>query len=213
MDVLACIRDYACAANTEREKILWIHSNNFEFDPQSTSVLGDKCSGVPESVSSAPMTVMGQHNSSSDPLGTYKASRDVWLDQGPVARALCVLHVMDYACWTDLPDGIPQFCQDVYAETDFVQYMLNTTYRHEKWPKAPGPRLGAGRRPSRPVFPRKGQVVTKGSTTKNRAEPAVNRRLPTNADPRRPLAAHDRTQTRRKIATIAKTPNKHTFQQ
>ena len=102
--------------------------------------LGKHCPGVPESLSSKPMPLLGQHESSSDPLGMYNASQQVWMDQGPVARALCILHVMDYACWRDLPDGIPKFCQEVYMEHDFYESLLNATYREERWPNAPNPR-------------------------------------------------------------------------
>ena len=44
----------------------------------------------------------------------------VWSEQGGVARALCVLHAMDYTCWKDLPDGIPQICQEVFSSTEFA---------------------------------------------------------------------------------------------
>ena len=60
--------------------------------------------------------VQGQHASSSDPLGTYIASKEVWRRGGPVARALCLLSAPDYACFTELPAGIPEFCQTVYRD-------------------------------------------------------------------------------------------------
>jgi hypothetical protein len=65
------------------------------------------------------MEAAGQHESSEDPLGVYRAAKEVWKDRGPVARAMCVLHAFDYACWDDLPGGIPQLCQEVFASKSF----------------------------------------------------------------------------------------------
>jgi hypothetical protein len=66
----------------------------------------------------------GHHKSSEDLEGFYQAAKDVWTDKGAIARALCALHAMDYACWTDLPDGIPQVCQEVYSSSDFVNAFI-----------------------------------------------------------------------------------------
>lgn len=66
------------------------------------------------------MKVAGQHASSQDELGLYKAAKDVWEAQGPIARAMCIMHAFDYACWDDLPDGIPDFCMEVYRSSAFV---------------------------------------------------------------------------------------------
>jgi len=62
------------------------------------------------------MKVEKFHESSNDPLGTYQAAKTVMKEEGPTARALCVLHVMDYACWQDLPDGVPKLCMDLYLD-------------------------------------------------------------------------------------------------
>jgi len=56
----------------------------------------------------------GKHDSSKDPLGAYKAAKRVWRAGGAYTRALCALHIMDYACWRDLPDGIPDPCMKLY---------------------------------------------------------------------------------------------------
>jgi len=64
----------------------------------------------------AAVKTAGQHNSSQDPLGTYQAAKDVWMEAGPTARALCLLHAFDYACYPDLPDGIPPLCQYMYEK-------------------------------------------------------------------------------------------------
>jgi hypothetical protein len=68
---------------------------------------------------------MGVHDSSLDEMGFYRAAKDVWAEQGDIARALCILHSFDYACWDDLPDGIPELCQDVYSKESFVDAIMN----------------------------------------------------------------------------------------
>jgi hypothetical protein len=73
------------------------------------------------------MKVMGQHESSQDELGLYRASKDVWEAKGPIARALCIMHAFDYACWDDLPDGIPEFCKEVYQSSAFLQRIKRKT--------------------------------------------------------------------------------------
>lgn len=32
-----------------------------------------------------------------------------------ITKALCAPHLLDYACWKDLPDGVPTTCMDLYA--------------------------------------------------------------------------------------------------
>eukprot|EP00526_Cylindrotheca_closterium_P010394 CAMPEP_0113604460 /NCGR_PEP_ID=MMETSP0017_2-20120614/1807_1 /TAXON_ID=2856 /ORGANISM="Cylindrotheca closterium" /LENGTH=404 /DNA_ID=CAMNT_0000512887 /DNA_START=46 /DNA_END=1260 /DNA_ORIENTATION=- /assembly_acc=CAM_ASM_000147 len=63
-----------------------------------------------------PMRTERWHDSSDDPLGSYKAAKMVMKEEGPTARALCALHLMDYACWQDLPDGVPKVCMDLYLD-------------------------------------------------------------------------------------------------
>ncbi|GFH62044.1 hypothetical protein CTEN210_18520 [Chaetoceros tenuissimus] len=58
----------------------------------------------------------GQHKSSSDLFGLYAAAKQVWKESGPFSRALCLLHAFDYACFENLPDGIPFLCQSVYQD-------------------------------------------------------------------------------------------------
>ena len=58
----------------------------------------------------------GQHMSSKDPWGTCQASKEVWAEGGPVARAMCLLSAPDYACFDRLPAGIPEFCRTVYRD-------------------------------------------------------------------------------------------------
>lgn len=68
------------------------------------------------------------HLSSADPHGFYHAARTVWAEGGVVARALCIFHAMDYACWKNLPDGIPEICQEVYSRPEFSASIMNVPF-------------------------------------------------------------------------------------
>ena len=75
---------------------------------------------------------MGQHDSSQDPVGFYEAAKSVWKKRGSVAKTLCILHAMDYACWDNLPDGIPSLCQSVYETDEFANAIFrNDIEKHE----------------------------------------------------------------------------------
>ncbi len=63
---------------------------------------------------------MGRHSSSNDPDGFYQTAKNVWYEQGKVARALCAVHAIDYACWKDLPDRVPRVCEEYFSSPDFV---------------------------------------------------------------------------------------------
>jgi hypothetical protein len=78
------------------------------------------CPGLPESIASTPMRLAGQHSHTNSDSPAYKAATRVWEEEGATARALCVVHAMDYACWENLPDGIPSVCIDVYTSQKFV---------------------------------------------------------------------------------------------
>ena len=69
----------------------------------------------------------GQHESSLDKAGFYNAAKSVWKSQGTVAKALCVLHSMDYACFRQLDfyAGIPQLCRRTYANPRFWRPILD----------------------------------------------------------------------------------------
>jgi hypothetical protein len=71
----------------------------------------------------------GQHTSSKDPYFTYHAATNVWMEQGPTARALCAIHAMDYACWRDLPDGIPPICQELFDSPSFFRPLLEAIHK------------------------------------------------------------------------------------
>lgn len=76
------------------------------------AVLRDKC-GLP-GPDVLDMVSGPRHASQSDPLGTHRAARAVAAESGPTLRALCALHAMDYACFSDeLP--VPLACQPVLA--------------------------------------------------------------------------------------------------
>lgn len=62
------------------------------------------------------MAVAGGHASSADALGLRAAAAAVVAEGGPVARALCLLHAFDYACFPVLPGGVPAACRSVYAD-------------------------------------------------------------------------------------------------
>lgn len=82
------------------------------------------CPEMPPLDTFPPMKTMGQHRSSKDELGLYQAAKEVWNEQGLVARALCVIHAVDYACWQNLPNGIPPLCQKVFSSPVFLKAVL-----------------------------------------------------------------------------------------
>eukprot|EP00934_Nitzschia_sp_Nitz4_P000718 Nitzschia sp. Nitz4//scaffold322_size40381//15710//16867//NITZ4_007560-RA/size40381-processed-gene-0.21-mRNA-1//-1//CDS//3329547827//718//frame0 len=67
---------------------------------------------------------LGSHESSEDELGFYKAAKSVWEESGDAAKALCVVHAMDYACWDELPGGIPLVCRELFNEQYFRDAIL-----------------------------------------------------------------------------------------
>lgn len=84
----------------------------------------NSCPGIlPENIT-GPFHVASHHSSSKDKFGIYKAAKDVWNEGGPTARAMCVLQAMDYACWDNLPDGIPSLCREVFSSRNFVNGIL-----------------------------------------------------------------------------------------
>jgi hypothetical protein len=89
--------------------------------------LANACPGLSSLQVTRDPAGMGIHDSSLDEMGFYRAAKEVWAEQGDTARALCILHSFDYACWDDLPDGIPELCQDVYSEESFVDAIIMNT--------------------------------------------------------------------------------------
>jgi hypothetical protein len=62
------------------------------------------------------------HPSGKDEDGFYAAAKRVWSKQDATSRALCALHLMDYACFDLIP--VPELCQDVFSDTAFNEMMI-----------------------------------------------------------------------------------------
>jgi hypothetical protein len=94
----------------------------------------ETCPGISPSLNfpKGGMLTAGQHESSDDPLGAYEAAKSVWMEQGHVARALCILPAFDYACYDKLSTLIPPLCLDVYKSPRFVDAVAGTGYRKIK---------------------------------------------------------------------------------
>jgi hypothetical protein len=71
-----------------------------------------------------PFTKPFGHASSLDEFGFYAAAKRVWSKQDATSRALCALHLMDYACFDLIP--IPDLCQDVFSDASFNDRLLKT---------------------------------------------------------------------------------------
>ena len=69
-----------------------------------------------------------------------RSAKAVWVEGGPVAKSLCVLHAIDYACWDKLPAGIPNVCQEVFESPGFIEQLVASkgvgfTEASPSWPK------------------------------------------------------------------------------
>ena len=95
--------------------------------------ISSTCPGAPPIDHIPKMTIQGQHRSSKDRLQLYKAAKDVWEEGGPIARSLCILHAFDYACYENLPDGIPELCIKVYTKhaQRIIEYGSNHYYSYD----------------------------------------------------------------------------------
>eukprot|EP00986_Skeletonema_menzelii_P005043 scaffold1778_cov135-Skeletonema_menzelii.AAC.12 len=69
-----------------------------------------------------PFSKKFDHPSQKDQNGFYAAAKRVWSKQGATSRALCALHLMDYACFDLIP--IPDLCQDVFSDASFNDRLL-----------------------------------------------------------------------------------------
>ena len=129
---------------TEQPSQTWILPSIFNLTETLVSFLADRCprfvanypgqatsSGLPP-VEVDPDIV---HESASDPIGTYKAAKDVWKKGGRVARSLCTLHAFDYACFygDNVPSGtsleandIPLTCKNVFSSVLFQEAILGS---------------------------------------------------------------------------------------
>ena len=90
--------------------------------------MSSNCENFPSPEVIPTMKEQGQHKSSRDRLGLYRAAKEVWKEAGPIARSLCLLHAFDYACFEDLPERIPALCRSVYQ--DYAQQILDRGSRN-----------------------------------------------------------------------------------
>jgi hypothetical protein len=95
--------------------------------------ISSTCPGAPSIDMIPQMGTKGQHKSSKDTTQLYKAAKDVWAEAGPIARSLCMIHAYDYACWENLPDGIPNLCKDVYEKyaEQIITYGSQNYYNYD----------------------------------------------------------------------------------
>ncbi len=94
-----------------------ISNVNLEFP----NLVSTNCLGFEEEFGK-PFTKQYDHPSQQDEKGFYKAAKRVWSKQGATSRALCALHLMDYACFDLIP--IPDLCQDVFSDASFIVRLL-----------------------------------------------------------------------------------------
>ncbi|KAL7431139.1 hypothetical protein ACHAXM_002590 [Skeletonema potamos] len=97
------------------------------------NLVATNCPGFEEEFK-YPFTKEFGHPSSLDEFGFYAAAKRVWSKQDSTSRALCALHLMDYACFDLIP--IPYLCQDVFSDASFQDRLLgqatnNATSAHE----------------------------------------------------------------------------------
>uniref|UniRef100_A0A7S1FK83 Uncharacterized protein n=1 Tax=Corethron hystrix TaxID=216773 RepID=A0A7S1FK83_9STRA len=79
---------------------------------------------------------LGEHSSSSRPqyIKLKNALKEEKKDKMTVqvVKALCAIHLIDYACWRNLPDGVPSICMDLY-ESYYERGLLFTSPSSKKW--------------------------------------------------------------------------------
>jgi hypothetical protein len=78
--------------------------------------MSSTCPNFPAPDTIPKMAIGGQHKSSKDRLGLYKAAKEVWAEGGPIARSICILHAFDYACFPELAENMPLLCKFVYRD-------------------------------------------------------------------------------------------------
>lgn len=86
------------------------------LETQFPTFLHDTCEHVP------PFDTFNKrivHDSQADTYNFYEAAKRSWRDEGRVARALCAIHALDYACYDALP--IPPVCALLYSKDGFRQ--------------------------------------------------------------------------------------------
>ena len=96
--------------------------------------LSSTCENFPAPEVIPTMRMQGQHRSSHDQLGLYRAAKEVWKEAGPISRSLCLLHAFDYACFADLPEKIPALCREVYQEhaEEIIEFARKHYFLYQK---------------------------------------------------------------------------------
>ena len=99
------------------------NDNEDVVDPTTTTTALDSTSIMPS------MEIKGLHKSSKDIYGTYQAAKNVWKSNSKVAKALCIIHSFDYACYdfssdSDSNSGIPNICREVYESDLFYNGVM-----------------------------------------------------------------------------------------
>ncbi|KAL7470916.1 hypothetical protein ACHAXS_011207 [Conticribra weissflogii] len=61
------------------------------------------------------------HASEADVMGFRSAANAVWKRGGREARALCIIHAIDYACYDKL--RVEDFCKKVYSDDLFSKIL------------------------------------------------------------------------------------------
>jgi len=85
------------------------------------NLVATNCPGFEEEFG-RPFTKQFDHPSQNDEFGFYAAAKRVWRKQDATSRALCALHLMDYACFDLIP--IPDLCRDVFSDASFNDRLL-----------------------------------------------------------------------------------------
>lgn len=85
------------------------------------NLVATNCPGFEEEFG-RPFTKQFSHPSQKDEFGFYAAAKRVWSKQDATSRALCAIHLMDYACFDF--STIPALCQDVFSDASFKDRLL-----------------------------------------------------------------------------------------
>ena len=96
----------------------------FNISATFPNLIATNCPGFEEEFN-RPFPKQFDHESQKDEFGFYAAAKRVWGKQESTSRALCALHLMDYACFDLIP--IPELCQNVFSDSGFMDRLLHQT--------------------------------------------------------------------------------------
>ena len=91
------------------------------LDSTFPKFMAETCPGVPAEFEKR-FDHEHHHNSYDSKYGFDVAGKEIWAEHGDVAKALCALHVLDYACFDSIP--VPDICNQVYGDEEFVGILL-----------------------------------------------------------------------------------------